>query len=140
MRILILLIIATFCQIMFGQLYVNDTLFNSNHCFAPHFQEYLPDIPEYQDYNFNSASVDNTCLKIKIGYGGGCGTVYTKLLADTSHTNETGTVRLLLEVDDNENCKALIFQTLQFDLTCLHNLKKPLQLKLARYNETITFY
>ena len=71
-------------------------------------------------FTFISAEINGDCMEITVEYGGGCGEVDFQLFGQEEVAQSLPPQRLiLLSLDDNDLCKALIKETIFFDLTNL---------------------
>lgn len=61
------------------------------------------------DLEIISTSISGDCLSIDIIYSGGCGIVYDTLVGISK-------TQLRVAFDDQDNCKAAIYKTLQYNL------------------------
>lgn len=71
----------------------------------------------------DTAYIENSTLKAKVRYGGGCGDVYFHLITDGAFM-ESAPVQLkaVLACTDKDDCEALITKDLSFDLSDLVDL------------------
>ncbi len=77
--------------------------------------------PDEEELIIQEASIEGDCMKLKASYGGGCGDVVFKLVTIGIQLKiPNHPVRLSL--DDDDNCEALIWRDLEYDLTPLQPL------------------
>jgi hypothetical protein len=84
----------------------------------------LNDIPT--DYlSVESLSILDNCLSIEISYGGGCGNYDLDLLFQESDwMNGTAVVNLKPVFIDNDPCRAIVLDTLMFDLSVFESVAR----------------
>jgi hypothetical protein len=65
-------------------------------------------------------AIENSCLKISVSFGGGCGDILFQLYqASEIMESFPPQMDLYLKFTDDDHCKALIFKDLEFDLSSL---------------------
>ncbi|MAZ92817.1 MAG: hypothetical protein P8N48_06260 [Bacteroidales bacterium] len=69
-------------------------------------------------YTIDSLFIDNDCLNVWVSYSGGCGNSEFKLFYNDLLMNSMPPkVNLLLQLDDDDNCRAIVQQKLYFNLS-----------------------
>ena len=93
-------------------------------------------------FKIKTATINGSCIDIKLNYGGGCGEVDFQLIWDGQLMESSPQqIRLFLSLKDYDRCKALKIKHYQFDLASLRE-KFPIGkivLHLINYPEPITF-
>lgn len=135
---LILLVVNSYGQ---SNLFVNDTLVtaeNSENCMTIFSLNNQVDTVVPSDMFVTEISINDSCLSIDIGYGGGCGNVYLKLfyIFETDSTNNKLTLKPYFI--DKDYCKALRYRRINFDI---RKIKKkystPFILRIGRFEKMI---
>jgi len=77
----------------------------------------LYDTAPADEFYYPSATIDGNCLKISVQYGGGCEDVIFQMI-DASVIMESFPIQrnIRLSLEDNDFCKALVTQELNYDL------------------------
>lgn len=72
------------------------------------------------EFILNSASITGDCLNLNISYGGGCGSIETKLLTnDVITLSNPPQMQVRLSLKDEDLCEALVTKDLSFDLKAI---------------------
>ncbi len=72
------------------------------------------------DFDFVSAEIKGDCLEVTVQYGGGCGDATFLLIGEEKLNQSLPPQRpIVISLDDQDYCKALVTKTISFDLTNL---------------------
>ncbi|MDA8930292.1 hypothetical protein N9J07_02785 [Bacteroidia bacterium] len=94
------------------------------------------------DFSIEEVSITSNCMIITYNYGGGCGNINTSLVAGENTTQNTLNLpqrELKLSIDDNDNCKALIQTSEEFDISALQGEGNLTILKLHKWDTDINY-
>lgn len=93
-------------------------------------------------YSIDSLFISGNCLNIWASYSGGCGNSEFKLLYDNKIIKSTPpSAILMLTLDDDDNCRAVVQQKLYYDLSFFEEeaRDKGIVLKLAGIQKSLLF-
>jgi hypothetical protein len=109
----------------------------------PMLLEEEPILPASSDiFDIDTAWISNTCMHIAVSYGGGCGTVDFQLIYNMrimqSYPPKT---HLFLSFTDEDPCRAIVRDTLLFDLGPFESQARAggLYLNLGNYQHSLMF-
>jgi hypothetical protein len=119
-----------------------ETTKNDKTCKSMLLQE-EPILPASSDiFDIDTAWISNSCMHIAVSYGGGCGTVDFQLIYSNrimkSYPPKTS---LFLAFTDDDPCRAIVKDTLHFDLGPFEAMARAggLYLNLGNYPHSLMF-
>ena len=93
-------------------------------------------------YSIDTLFIDNNCLNIWVSYVGGCGDSDFKLYySDIVYESMPPTTNLLLQLNDNDPCKAIVQQKLYYNLSFFDEYKQNngILLKLSGIDKSVLY-
>lgn len=104
--------------------------------------EINPDTPGSDTFDLIQMSINGNCLNLVIGYDGGCGNT-TLLLYYNSIDKSTipAKLHLIPQFIDNDPCRAIESDTLQFDLHEFEGLARSggIAISMNGFNKIVTY-
>lgn len=131
-------ILLAICSIILTACPQTDLEIGPNGCTEIVFRN-IPEIDPEAIPEIRNVTISNHCLDISYAYGGGCEEVPFKLI-QTSPIADWPNVSLVLQIEDNDLCKALVYKTASFDIST-YRTENPgsVTLSIQGWDESIVY-
>lgn len=93
-------------------------------------------------FRITDVTISGNCMTVEYSYGGGCKDIKTELVAAENTAQNAMDLpyrEVKLSIDDDDNCKALVMTSEEFDISALQNEGNSTLIQLHKWGEDIHY-